>query len=125
MLSALCGWFPRAGRLGPSYPVTRTGNPCECLGSVPTARGILGGHGEMSAVRMTERKYTYLPTYLPTYLCRYLLDQATSSTEVVDILTSLRDLLCVQFMFQSTYRGYDVGKLVLGEFCHPDYPLIG
>ncbi|GLI59332.1 hypothetical protein VaNZ11_001190, partial [Volvox africanus] len=33
-----------------------------------------------------------------------------------------RDLLCVQFMFQRTYQGYDVGKLSLGDFCHPDNP---
>ncbi|GIL93774.1 hypothetical protein Vretimale_78, partial [Volvox reticuliferus] len=119
VLSALSGWFSRAGRVGPFDPVSRTGNPCECPWVSDYRKGytrlqMVGGYEEVSAVPMTEEKYGHL--------CQYLLDQAASATDVADTLTSLRDLLCVQFMFQSTYRGYDVGKLALGDFCHPDYP---
>ncbi|GIL73523.1 hypothetical protein Vretifemale_3657, partial [Volvox reticuliferus] len=112
VLSALSGWFSRAGRVGPFDPVSRTGNPCECPWVSDYRKGytrlqMVGGYEEVSAVPMTREKYGHL--------CQYLLDQAASATDVADTLTSLRDLLCVQFMFQSTYRGYDVGKLALGD----------
>ncbi|GIL74971.1 hypothetical protein Vretifemale_4815, partial [Volvox reticuliferus] len=87
VLSALSGWFSRAGRVGPFDPVSRTGNPCECPWVSDYRKGytrlqMVGGYEEVSAVPMTEEKYGHL--------CQYLLDQAASATDVADTLTSLR-----------------------------------
>ncbi|KXZ45432.1 hypothetical protein GPECTOR_54g172 [Gonium pectorale] len=119
VLSSLSGWFERFGRAGPYQPATGVGNPCNCQWVSDYRKGyrrggMLEGYEEVSAVPLTPEKYKRL--------CVYLFQRYLGEPGVVAGLVLLRDLLCSQYMWQSTMRGHDTGKLGLADFCDPDRP---
>ena len=63
---------------------------------------------------LTEEKYRRLICYLWS-LCRDI-------PTVLGVLILLRDLLCAQYMWLSSQRGHDTGKLGLGDFVDPENP---
>ncbi|GLC46554.1 hypothetical protein PLESTB_001621600 [Pleodorina starrii] len=118
-LSALSGFFARAGRTGPYNAHTGQGNPCDCVWvedfrAAYQRTRVLAGVSEVSAVPMTYAKYRALVAYLWGAVA-----QAPCSLERIVLL---RDLLCVLLLWQTAFRGHDIGKLGLGDFVDPAQP---
>ncbi|GLC60952.1 hypothetical protein PLESTB_001699300 [Pleodorina starrii] len=118
-LSALSGFFARAGRTGPYNAHTGQGNPLDCVWvedfrAAYQRTRVLAGVSEVSAVPMTYAKYRALVAQLWGAVA-----QAPCSLERIVLL---RDLLCVLLLWQTAFRGHDIGKLGLGDFVDPAQP---
>ena len=117
--SRLSGFFIRIGRDGRYLEATGSGNPCDSIWVADFRKAyqrqaMQGGYVETSAVPLTEEKYRRLICYLWS-LCRDI-------PTVLGVLILLRDLLCAQYMWLSSQRGHDTGKLGLGDFVDPENP---
>ncbi|KXZ42531.1 hypothetical protein GPECTOR_138g662 [Gonium pectorale] len=71
------------------------------------------GYEEAPAVPLLPGKYESF--------CKCLFQRALRpDRRPLDALADLRDLLCALCMYQSTYRGFNAGKLRLRDFCNPE-----
>lgn len=114
-LSLLSGGFELYGRKGPWTEDTPRGNPCESTDVRLYRRGYgrqagAGGYQERSARPLSYDKFAQL--------CRYLLN-AAPSTAGIEEACLYRDLLCYQFMWHTTTRGHDCGRLRLSDLRDP------
>ncbi|KXZ41000.1 hypothetical protein GPECTOR_1018g287 [Gonium pectorale] len=118
-LSALSGFFSRAGR-GARYDYgAGQGNPCDSVtvGDYRSAyqrAQVKAGYQEVSAVPMTPAKYRALVAHLWA--------RVGAEPGPLPRLVLLRDLACILLLWQTTVRGHDIGKLGLGDFVDPDRP---
>ena len=118
-LSLLSGFFSRLGREGRYSSATGLGNPCESVWVEDFRKAyqrlsMLGGYVELSAVPLSETAYLALVGHL---WAAY-----RSSLSSLDRLVVLRDLLCALFMWQTSTRGHDTGKLAVADFVNAENP---
>ena len=118
-LSSLSGHFTGIARDGRYDESSGRGNPCDSVWVSDFRKAyqrlsMQGGYQEESAVPLTAEKYQVL--------VRYLWGLIQSANTVLQAMLGLRDLLCAQYMWASTQRGHDVGKLGLEDFVDPAKP---
>ena len=118
-LSLLSGLFQRLGRRAEYDAATGVGNPCSSpeVGDFRRAYPRLmarAGMLPLSAKPLAEGKYRALVAYLwgAYAACRCVLRR----------LVILRDLLCAQYMWKTSMRGHDTGKLSRIDFVDPRNP---
>ncbi|GLC41162.1 hypothetical protein PLESTB_001797700 [Pleodorina starrii] len=114
-LSFLSTQFDLLGRRGVYDPQTGAGNPCLSSDVTIYRRGYQrqsgnAGYQERSAVPLTLAKYRRLVVYL------YI---SAGAADGLARLVLLRDLLCFMYMWLTTTRGHDCGRLSLGDFRDP------
>ncbi len=119
VLSSLSGFFSRTGRSGRYDEATGLGNPCDSVWVEDFRKAferlsMVGGYVEHSAVPLTGDKYRQL--------VRYLWGTYRAARTSLGRLVILRDLLCAQYMWSSSQRGHDTGKLALADFVDPARP---
>ena len=118
-LSLLSGFFSRLGREGRYSSATGLGNPCESVWVDDFRKAyqrlsMLGGYVELSAVPLSEQAYLALVDHLWV--------ACGSSLANLDRLVVLRDLLCALFLWQTSTRGHDTGKLAVADFVSAENP---
>ena len=118
-LSSLSGFFLRLGREGRYDGASGGGNPCDSVWMEDFRKAfervsMVAGYVEHSAVPLTEATYRQLVSYLWGLF--------KDSSSLLCALMVLRDLLCSQYMWVSTQRGHDTGKLGLADFVDPADP---
>ena len=112
----LSGLFQRLGRDGAYEAATGRGNPCQSYAVSSYRSGysrsaIEGGFEEEAAVPLTPAKFATLMGFLWGAL--------RAAYDPIRRLVLLRDILCLQYMWHSSMRGHDTGKLRLSDFKDP------